>query len=45
MNRYPAIDGIATNKITFGATFKPTGSSAANYDVDELYVAIFGDLA
>ena len=45
MNRYPAIDGVATNKITFGATFKPTGSSAANYDVDELYVTIVGDLA
>ena len=45
MNRYPAIDGVATNKITFGATFKPTGSNASNYDVDELYVTIFGDLA
>ena len=40
MNRYPAVDGVATNKITFGATF-----SSSNYDVDELYVAIFGDLA
>ena len=40
MNRYPAIDGVATDKITFGATF-----SSSNYDVDELYVAIFGDLA
>ena len=40
MNRYPAIDGVATNKITFGATF-----SSSNQDVDELYVTIFGDLA
>ena len=44
MNRYPAVDGIATNKVTFGATFE-SGGSAANYDVDELYVTIFGDLA
>ena len=45
MNRYPAVDGVATNKITFGATFRGLGSNAANFDVDELYVTIFGDLA
>ena len=45
MNRYPAVDGIDTSRIRFGATFKATGSSAANFDVDELYVTIFGDLA
>jgi hypothetical protein len=40
LNRYPAIDGISTSEIRFGATF-----SASNYDVDELYVTIHGDLA
>jgi hypothetical protein len=40
MNRYPAIDGVSTSDIRFGATF-----SSSNYDVDELYVTIHGDLA
>jgi len=39
-NRYPAIDGVSTSDIRFGATF-----SGSNYDVDELYVTIHGDLA
>ncbi len=40
LNRYPAIDGVSTSSIRFGATF-----SGSNYDVDELYVTIHGDLA
>ena len=40
LNRYPAIDGVSTSGIRFGATF-----SGSNYDVDELYVTIHGDLA
>ncbi len=40
LNRYPAIDGVSTSRIRFGATF-----SGSNYDVDELYVTIHGDLA
>jgi len=40
LNRYPAIDGVSTSDIRFGATF-----SSTNYDVDELYVTIHGDLA
>ena len=40
LNRYPAIDGVSTSDIRFGATF-----SGSNYDVDELYVTIHGDLA
>ena len=39
-NRYPAIDGVSTSDIRFGATY---GGSVL--DVDELYVAIHGDLA
>ena len=39
-NRYPAIDGVSTSNIRFGATF-----SGSNQDVDELYVTIHGDLA
>ena len=39
-NRYPAIDGVSTSNIRFGATF-----SSSNQDVDELYVTIHGDLA
>ena len=40
LNRYPAIDGVSTSDIRFGATF-----SGSNYDVDELYVTVHGDLA
>ena len=40
LNRYPAIDGVSTSDIRFGATYN--GSS---HDVDELYVTIHGDLA
>ena len=40
LNRYPAIDGVSTSDIRFGATFNST-----NLDVDELYVTIHGDLA
>ncbi|ADW08418.1 tail fiber protein [Puniceispirillum phage HMO-2011] len=40
LNRYPAIDGVSTSDIRFGATF-----SGSNYDVDELYVTVNGDLA
>ena len=40
LNRYPAIDGVSTSNIRFGATF-----SGSNQDVDELYVTIHGDLA
>jgi hemolysin activation/secretion protein len=40
LNRYPAIDGVSTSDIRFGATF-----NATLYDVDELYVTIHGDLA
>jgi len=40
LNRYPAIDGVSTSDIRFGATF-----SGTLYDVDELYVTIHGDLA
>ena len=39
-NRYPAIDGVSTSNIRFGATF-----SGSNQDVYELYVTIHGDLA
>ena len=40
LNRYPAIDGVSTSDIRFGATY-----SGSNQDVDELYVTIHGDLA
>ena len=40
MNRFPAIDGVSTSDIRFGATH-----SNSNQDVDELYVTIHGDLA
>ena len=40
MNRFPAIDGVSTSDIRFGATH-----NNSNQDVDELYVTIHGDLA
>ena len=40
LNRYPAIDGVSTSDIRFGATY-----GGSNQDVDELYVTIHGDLA